>query len=159
VLEEDTQYPYLLENAQKRLKEARELVRKTNLFKYPLAHLGGYSYAFFPWLGTVSFRTLRRYIKSHMSKQFKISNLEFSGCYYFEFRMENGTDYDFIKHLYDRVKREGIDKELLVGENEDFAHAKYDEFVPKKLLREAYISDSLRTDEIERRVGEYLGAY
>jgi ATP-dependent Lhr-like helicase len=159
VLEEDIMYPYLLENAQNRLKEARELVRKTNLFKYPLAHLGGYSYAFFPWLGTVSFRTLRRYIKSNMAKQFKISNLEFSGCYYFEFRMEKGTDYDFIKFLYDKVKREGIDKSLLVGENEDFAHEKYDEFVPKKLLRDAYISDSLRTDEIERRVSEYLEKY
>ena len=159
VLEEDIMYPYLLENAQKRLTEARELVRKTNLFRYPLAHLGGYSYAFFPWLGTVSFRTLRRYIKSHMAKQFKISNLEFSGCYYFEFRMEKGTDYDFIKYLYDNVKREGIDKNFLVGENEDFAHEKYDEYIPKKLLRDAYISDSLRTDEIGRRVSEYLDAY
>ncbi|MCL2099722.1 MAG: DEAD/DEAH box helicase [Oscillospiraceae bacterium] len=159
VLEEDTLYPYLLENAQKRLNEARELVHKTKLFKYPLAHLGGYSYAFFPWLGTVSFRTLRRYIKSHMAKQFKITNLEFSGCYFFEFRMEAGSDYDFIKYLYDNIKRDGINKELLAGENEDFAHAKYDEYVPKKLLRDAYISDSLRTDEIERRVGEYLEAY
>jgi hypothetical protein len=73
--------------------------------------------------------------------------------------MENGSDYDFIKHLHDRINREGIDKELLVGENEDFAHAKYDEFVPKKLLRDAYISDSLRTDEIEHRINEYLEAY
>ena len=159
VLEEDTVYPYLLQNAQNRLQEARDLVQRTNLFKYPIAHLGGYSYAFFPWLGTVSFRTLRRYIKSHMARQFKISNLEFSGCYYFEFRMEKGSDYEFIKALYDDVKRNGIDKNALVGENEDFAHEKYDEYIPKKLLRDGYISDSLRTDEIARRVGEYLGAY
>ncbi|MCL2774730.1 MAG: DEAD/DEAH box helicase [Oscillospiraceae bacterium] len=159
ILEEDTIYPYLLESAQNRLKEARDIVRKTNLFKYPLAHLGGYSYAFFPWLGTVSFRTLRRYIKVNMAKQFKISNLEFDGCYYFEFKMEKGTDYDFIKYMYDDIKRNGIDKEELVGLNEDFAHEKYDEYIPKHLLRDAFISDNLRTDEIEVRIGEYLGMY
>jgi ATP-dependent Lhr-like helicase len=159
VLEEDTVYPYLLENAQKRLNEARELVKKTNLFKYPLAHLGGYSYAFFPWLGTVSFRTLRRSIKTNMAKQFKISNIEFEGCYFFEFKMEKGTDYDFIKYMHEDINRNGIDKEGLVGPKEDFAHEKYDEYIPQNLLREAYISDSLRTDEIQNKISEYLQMY
>ncbi|MCL1858915.1 MAG: DEAD/DEAH box helicase [Oscillospiraceae bacterium] len=159
ILEEDKVYPYLLESAQKRLQEARDIVKKTNLFKYPIAHLGGYSYAFFPWLGTVSFRTLRRYIKTNMSKQFKISNLEFDGCYFFEFKMENGSDYDFIKYMYDDIKRNGIDRESLVGMNEDFAHAKYDEYIPQHLLRDAYISDNLRTDEIQHRISEYLEMY
>ncbi|MCL2815488.1 MAG: DEAD/DEAH box helicase [Oscillospiraceae bacterium] len=159
VLEEDTIYPYLLENARKRLQEARDLVKKTNLFKYPLAHLGGYSYAFFPWLGTVSFRTLRRYIKTNMAKQFKISNIEFEGCYFFEFKMEKGTDYDFIKYMHDDINRNGIDKEELVGQKEDFAHEKYDEYIPPSLLREAYISDSLKTEEIQNKINEYLQMY
>ncbi|MCL2097012.1 MAG: ATP-dependent helicase, partial [Oscillospiraceae bacterium] len=159
VLEEDTIYPYLMDSARARLREAREIVRKTKLFRYPLAHLGGYSYAFFPWLGTVSFRTLRRYIKSNMAKQFKISNLEFEGCYFFEFKMEKGGGYDFIKFMYDDIKRHGLDKEDLAGTNEDFAHEKYDEYIPKRLLREAFISDNLRTDEIQHRISEYLGMY
>ena len=158
-LEEETIYPYLLENAQKRLKEARDLVKKTNLFKYPLAHLGGYSYAFFPWLGTVSFRTLRRYIKTNMAKQFKISNVEFEGCYFFEFKMEKGTDYDFIKFMHDDINRNGIDKEGLVGQKEDFAHEKYDEYIPQNLLRDAFISDNLRTDEIQKKISGYLQMY
>ena len=156
VLEEDTIYPYLLESARNRLLEAREIVRKTNLFKHPLAHLGGVSYAFFPWLGTVSFRTLRRFIKTYMTSEFKISNLEFEGCYFFVFQMQKGNDYDFIKFMYDFIKKNGIDKELLVGPKEDFAHEKYDEHIPQSLLREAYISDNLRTDEIERKIAEYL---
>jgi len=159
VLEEETIYPYLLENARNRLIEARALVKKTNLLKYPLVHMGGYSYAFFPWLGSVSFRTLKRYIKANMAKHFKISNLEFEGCYYFEFRMEKGTDYDFIKYMYDDIKRNGIDKEELVGMNEDFAHEKYDEYIPQNLLRDAFISDNLRTDEIQQRISEYLSMY
>ena len=159
MLEEDTVYPYLLENAQKRLIEARDIVKKTKLFEYPLAHLGGYSYAFFPWLGSVSFRTLLRYIKTNMAKQFKISNLEFESCYFFEFKMEKGGDYDFIKYMYDDIKRNGISREELVGMNEDFAHEKYDEYIPQHLLRDAFISDNLRTDEIQRRISEYLDMY
>jgi len=159
VLEEETVYPYLLDSARDRLAEARDIVKKTKLLQYPLARLGGYSYAFFPWLGSVSFRTLKRYIKTNMAKQFKISNLEFEGCYFFEFKMEKGSDYDFIKYMHDDIKRNGIDREGLVGPNEDFAHAKYDEYVPKHLLRDAFISDNLRTDEIEHRVSEYLAMY
>jgi len=156
VLEEDTIYPYLLDSAKSRLIEARDIVKKTNLFKHPLAHLGGVSYAFFPWLGTVSFRTLRRFIKTYMAADFKISNLEFEGCYFFEFKMERGNDYEFVKFMYDFIKKYGIDKESLVGPKEDFAHEKYDEHIPQSLLREAYISDNLRTDEIERKITEYL---
>jgi ATP-dependent Lhr-like helicase len=159
ILGEDTIYPYLSNSAKSRLLEARDVVRKTGLFERPLAHLGGYSYAFFPWLGTVSFRTLRRYIKAKLAKRFKISGLEFEGCYYFEFKMENGSDYDFIKHLHDEVAEYGINKEEIVGPNEDFSTEKYDEYIPKHLLREAFVSDCLRTDEIERRVGEYLEMY
>jgi ATP-dependent Lhr-like helicase len=159
VLEEDTVYPYLLGNAKARLTQAREIVKKTKLFEYPLAHLGGYSYAFFPWLGTVSFRTLRRYIKTVMAKRFKISNLEFEGCYFFEFKMEKGSDYDFIKHMHDDIKRNGIYKDSLVSMNEDFAHEKYDEYIPKSLLRDAFISDNLRTDEIQHKIAGYLDMY
>ena len=156
VLEEDAVYPYLLDSAKSRLIEAREIVRKTKLLERPLAHLGGVSYAFFPWLGTVSFRTLRRFIKTYMTGEFKISNLEFEGCYFFEFQMQKGSDYEFIKFMYDFIKMNGIDRESLVGMKEDFVHEKYDEHIPQSLLREAYISDNLRTDEIERKVSEYL---
>ena len=159
VLEEDTVYSYLLENAQNRLKEARDIVKKTKLLEYPMVHMGGYSYAFFPWLGSISFRTLKRYIKANMAKQFKISNLEFESCYFFAFKMEKGSDYDFIKFMYDDIKRNGVDKEELVGMDEDFTHEKYDEYIPANLLREAFISDNMRTDEIQRKVSEYLEMY
>jgi ATP-dependent Lhr-like helicase len=159
VLEEETVYPYLLDSARTRLQEARDIVKKTKLFEYPVAHLGGYSYAFFPWLGTTSFRTLLRYIKTNMAKQFRISNIEFEGCYFFEFKMEKGSDYDFIKYMHDDIKRNGVNREELVGEKEDFAHEKYDEYIPQHLLRGAFISDSMRTDEIQHRISEYLEMY
>ena len=62
VLAEDTIYPYLKPNAAHRLEVARHLARNTGMLEHSLVHLGGYSWCLFPWLGTRSFRTLRKYI-------------------------------------------------------------------------------------------------
>ena len=67
ILEEDTIYPYLKENAVKRLIQARKTARNTGMLNHSLVHLGGYSWCLFPWLGTRSFRTLRKYIKKNAS--------------------------------------------------------------------------------------------
>ena len=52
VLQEDTVYPYLKPNAQKRLEIARHVARNTGMTEHSLIHLGGYSWCLFPWLGT-----------------------------------------------------------------------------------------------------------
>ena len=118
-------------------------------------HLGGYSWCFFPWLGTRSFRTLRKYL-ARVGAPFQISNLEFEGCYYISFKMERGTGEELLTYLCDKVAREGIDRAALVGANESPVFEKYDEWIPGELLRHAYVEDRLRTDEIERRLPELL---
>lgn len=62
VLAEETVYPYLKENARQRLEVARRLAANTGMLQHSMVHLGGYSWCLFPWLGTRSFRTLRKYI-------------------------------------------------------------------------------------------------
>ena len=81
VLLEDTEYPYLQPQALARLREARTVARNTGMLEKPLVHLGGYTWAFFPWLGTRSFRTLRRYL-SQFKDTYQLSKIEFEGCYY-----------------------------------------------------------------------------
>ena len=120
--------------------------------------LGGYSWCLFPWLGTRSFRTLRKFI-AHNASLCKISNLEFEGCYYLTFRMERGNDYDLISHLAGIVETDGIDCETLVQSGEVPIFEKYDEHIPGELLRRAYAADRLRADEAEARVREILGEY
>ncbi len=158
ILMEDTVYPYLKPNAQRRLEVARRVARNTGMLEHSLVSLGGYTFCLFPWLGTRSFRTLRKFIAHHASLC-KISNLEFEGCYYLTFRMERGNDYDLISHLAGIAETDGIDCDALVQSGEVPIFEKYDEHVPGDLLRKAYAADRLRADEAEARLREIMGEY
>jgi ATP-dependent Lhr-like helicase len=158
VLTEDTVYPYLKRNARQRLDVVRNLARNTGMLDKSLVHLGGYTWCLFPWLGTRSFRTLRKFIVRN-GAAVKLANLEFDGCYYMTFKMEDDCDYKLIRLLNDKIKREGIDKSALVGGNESPVFEKYDECIPAELLRKAYQEDRLRTDEIMIRLPEILEEY
>ncbi len=152
VLEEDTVYPYLKENARHRLEVARHLARNTGMLRRSVVHLGGYSYCIFPWLGTRSFRTLRKYIALN-AKEFKISNIEFEGCYFISMKMEC-DEREFVTRLAERARDFGIDCDALVGGTEMPVFEKYDEYIPGELLRRSYSADRLRADEAERRLQE-----
>ncbi len=149
VLAEDTQYPYLKAGAMKRLEAARHTARNTGMLDGPIVSLGGLSYCMFPWLGTKSFRTLRRYLAKNAQK-YKISGIEFEGCCFIEFKMEK-ADKNALMEDINRDFAAGVDKYSLVGENETPAFDKYDDYVPSELLRRAYAEERLRTDEIEAR--------
>ena len=153
VLLEDTIYPYLQPNAVKRLQDARALVKNTGMDKKNLVRLGGYSYCLFPWLGTRSFRTLKRFIQKNAS-YFGISAVESDSCNYMIFKMEKADENVFLSTLDDLVESRGIITQELVGENENPVFEKYDEFIPAALLRLAYAADKLRSDEAEEVVRE-----
>ncbi|MCL2518967.1 MAG: DEAD/DEAH box helicase, partial [Oscillospiraceae bacterium] len=158
VLVEDKVYPYLKPNAQQRLDVVRALARNTGMLEHSLIPLGGFTWCFFPWLGTRSFRTLRKYIP-RVSGQFKISNLEFDGCYYMTFKMERDNDYAFIRNINEHIRRDGIDRAQLISPGESPVFEKYDEYVPSDLLHRAYAEDRLRTDEIYVRMPQILAEY
>lgn len=152
VLTEDTEYPYLKEDAKKRLQRARAVARNTGMTSSDILCLGGDTWAYFPYLGTRSFRTMRRFLQKN-SAEFGLSSLEFEGCYYMTFRLEKGRGDELLRHLACKAGG-GIDLEDLVGANEAPAFNKYDPYVPPALLRRAYIEDKLRSDEIERYFAE-----
>lgn len=156
VLTEDKEYPYLKENARKRLDKARHIARNTDMTERNIIHLGGYTYALFPWLGTRSFRTLRKFIARN-GASFGLSGLEFDGCNYMTFRLEKGDGESFVSYLKDKILSYGINTGSLVGENECPVFEKYDDRIPSELLRRAYCADRLRTDEIisDFENGEY----
>lgn len=153
VLEEDTVYPYLKKNAIKRLDVARRVARNTGMLKKSIVHLGGYTWCLFPWLGTRSFRTLRKFIAKNGAK-FRISGMEYEGCCYMTFKMERGDGRELISYLSKKASTEGIDKSALVAPSECPVFEKYDDFIPSELLRDAYMADRLRTDEAVKRLAE-----
>lgn len=153
VLDEDTEYAYLRPQALERLRLARSTARAARLTKRTLIHLGGYSWAMFPWLGTRSFRTLRRYL-GQFAAQFRISKMEFDGCCYLTFRMERGDGDALLAAMRERA-RGGIDADSLIRPTETPVYEKYDGFLPGELLRIAYREDKLRTDELEARLADW----
>ena len=157
VLREDTVYPYLKPNAQKRLDVARHVARNTGLTEHSLIHLGGYSYCLFPWLGTRSFRTVRRLIQSR-SGQFGITGVEYEGCYFIAFKMSKGSDFELMQSLADEA-RAGIDPERLVSSGEVPLFEKYDDYIPADLLRHSFAVDKLNAEEAGKRILEIWEEY
>ena len=153
ILTEDTVYPYLKPNAAHRLEVARHLARNTGITEHSLIHLGGATWCLFPFLGTRSFRTLRRFLATH-ARELGISGIEFDGCHYITFRME-GTREDFLYALAPILSR-GIDCNDLVGPAEHPIFDKFDPFIPGDLLRRSYAVDRLRADEVEKRLRQLL---
>ena len=158
VLMEDTVYPYLKPNAQKRLETARHVARNTGMLKHSLVHLGGYSWCLFPWLGTRSFRAVRKLIAQNAAA-FGVTGIEYEGCYFITFKMSRGTDYDLISTLSEQIRNGGVDPESLVGIGEAPVFEKYDDYVPAELLRRAYATDKLNVVEAEQRILEIKAEY
>ncbi len=153
------EYPYLKPNAKQRLEAARRVAKNGGLDAHSLISLGGMTYCLFPWLGTRSFRTLRKYIARH-AKEYKITSLEFEGCYYMTFKMDDDVSAEtLIRGLASHIAKEGIDRMQLVGATEMPVFEKYDPYIPGELLRRAYAEDRLRVDEIYRRLPQILDEY
>lgn len=157
VLQEDTVYPYLKPNARKRLEVARHVARNTGLTEHSLIHLGGYSYCLFPWLGTRSFRTVRRLVQSR-SGSFGITGVEYEGCYFIRFKMTKGNDFELMQSLAKQAKS-GIDPEALVSSGETPLFEKYDDYIPTDLLRHAFAVDKLNAAEAGKRILEIFDEY
>ena len=150
VLEEDTVYPYLKDNARYRLEKARHTARNTGMLEHTTVHLGGFNYCMFPWLGTRSFRTLKRML-SVIAPEFAISGIESGGSCYITFRMEKGSA-DALEHRLASAFASLQSTDMLVSQKELPVFEKYDEYVPAELLRSAFARDRLDLCEIKSRI-------
>ncbi len=158
VLEEDTVYPYLKPNAVHRLEVARHLARNTGMLEHSIVHLGGYSWCIFPWLGTRSFRTFRKFLAAH-AFEYRISGIEHEAGAYITFKMEHGNDYSLAKGLASSVIKKGINPIALISSSENPVFDKYDEYLPNSLLQKAYAADKLAPDETAERILEIFKEY
>ena len=154
VLREDVEYPYLQKNALNRLREARTIARNTGLTERAVVRLGGFSYCFFPWLGTRSSRTLRRVLK-HYAPALGISAVEFEGCYAIPFKMERGSEEDLPRKLLMLMEEDRLEVTELLPESEAPAGDKYDPLIPPALLRKAYALDRLDLQEVKMRLEQF----
>ena len=149
ILTSDREYPYLKPNAKERLSAARRVFRNAGMVQTLLISLGGNTKCLLPWLGTRSFRTLRKYLQMNAA-YFGIYGLEYDGCYYMTFKCEKDAD-ELLQMIRRKITNDTIETIDLVGKGECPIFEKYDPCIPPELLRRAYAADKLRTDEMKRR--------
>ena len=150
VLFNGKEYPFLLENARERLSDARKVAKNAKMDENMLVFLGGQSYVLFPWLGTRSFRTLKRFLKKYAS-ELGISDIQSQGCCYITFKAKDDAGKMLLMNIRGILERDGLDTESLVSDGECPVFDKYDDYISPELLRRAYAKDRLRSDEIFER--------
>ncbi|BCL34142.1 DEAD/DEAH box helicase [Nostoc sp. MS1] len=147
VLFEDTEYSYLQKNALLRLCKVRELVKKVGLDKQQVLQLEKNKCFIFPWMGTVSYRTLERLLNTFCRESLEISSIGGVNPYYLTVKLGKGKGQYLHQEIVSLCEQRII-SEALVSYAEAPEMQKYDEFIPYPLLRKAFIYDHLDMDEL-----------
>lgn len=147
VLFNEKEYAFLGDNAKERLSNARRVAKNAGMDNNMLIFLGGQSYVLFPWLGTCSFRTLRRFMQKYAS-ELGIYDIQSQGCCYITFKAKADAGNNLMFNIRNIISRDGLITENLVAGGECPVFEKYDEYIPPELLRSAYAADRLSADEI-----------
>ncbi len=143
-------YHFLGDNAKERLANARAVAHNARMDREMLVFLGGQSYVLFPWLGTRPFRTMRRFLKKYAG-ELGISDISSEGCCYIKFKHKGGDRAELMSAIRSIIARDGVVPSELISESEFPVFEKYDEYIPRELLCEAYAEDRLSADEVEER--------
>ncbi|MFM7408514.1 MAG: DEAD/DEAH box helicase [Cuspidothrix sp.] len=151
VLLEDTNYPYLQKNAQARLSQVRELVKKSKLAENNIIFLENGKCCIFPWIGTVAYRTLERLLNSFCRESLEITNIGGVNPYYLTLKLAK----DKFQSVYPEIAslcEQRISPEHLVSTAEAPEINKYDKFIPHPLLRKAFAYDYLDMEELRQQI-------
>lgn len=153
VLTEEKSYPYLLQNAVKRLESARFSAKKSGLAERPLIHLGGRMWVLFPWLGTYAFLAMERFLRLKCARRLGLKKLDPARPYYMQFTMKESEE-TFYEVVREEAKKK-IDPMSLVYPKEIPVFEKYDEYLPPELLKKGFAYGVLDIEGMVKRVLEW----
>ena len=165
---EDTEYPYLQENAAKQLKKARKIAREYALDRINVFDLGGSNLCVIPWMGHVGYYTLLKMIRKYMSRpdsdDFSVKKTGGIQPYYFTFKLkgEESIPEIFLERLKSIINS-GITPVELVDEKDirqlkkqfEYKEPKYDRYVPEKLLKKQVIADYIDLDFLKNEINRW----
>ncbi len=170
VLEEGSQYPYVMDHAQVRLAEARHVARAAGIVgktvacsadaadvrdmhvESTLINLGGNMWCLMPWLGSYAFLALERLLKIKCAAQLGLKGLNASRPYFMTFIMDEAVDEKAFRSVVAKEAAELRDPLGLVYPGEVPRFEKYDEFVPEELVRKGFAYGVLDVDGMRERM-------
>jgi hypothetical protein len=77
-----------------------------------------------------------------------LTDIEYGDWYYIRLEITKSDGYALVACIKEFFDKDKPDLASLVGENENPAYERYDEYVPQELIRRGYIEDNLQGDEI-----------
>lgn len=150
VLASDEEYAFLDEKAKKRLREIRNSCRAAALKSYGIViPLTPTSYAVFPFLGTRAVMALMYELRR---RDFGSVNLWLQR--YIPVCLEVKTDRDIseIVEALREIKRNGADKySFSIPDNCEIS-GKFNDLIPRELLKKQYIEDYLDTEDMKNNL-------
>ena len=153
VLSEERTYPYLMKNAVNRLSQARTTAVNSGLTEYPLICLGGNMWCLIPWLGTYAFLAMERFLRIKCGDQLGLRGMDSSRPYFIQFTMKT-TPEDFFRILSAEASKD-FDPLDLVYPNEVPLFEKYDEYLPRELVRKGFAYGILDVEGMKSRIREW----
>ncbi len=153
VLQEDKNYPYMMNNAVARLNQARYTARAAETDKEVLIHLGGDMWCLLPWLGTYAFLAMERFLKIKCAARLGLRNLDPSRPFFIQFSMKADKE-TFFRVLFEEIEKP-IDPLELVYPNEVPIFDKYDDYVPVSLMKKGFAYGVLDLEGLKTRIREW----
>ena len=150
VLQEDRQYPYLMQNAVARLDQARFTAEHSGAAETPLINLGGNMWCLLPWVGTYPFLAMERFLKIKCGDRLGLKNFDSARPYYMQFTMKVSEE-DFYRIVREEIEKP-IDPLELVYPKELPFFDKYDEYLPEELVRKGFAYGVLDLDEMKKAI-------
>ena len=150
VLQEDRQYPYLMKNAVARLEQARFTAAHSGAADKTLINLGGNMWCLLPWVGTYTFLTMERFLKIKCADRLGLRNLDSARPFFIQFTMK--ADEETLFRVLAEEIRKPIDPMELVYPKELPLFDKYDEYLPKELVKKGFALGVLDVDGLREKI-------
>jgi len=149
VLFEDVWYSYLQPGAKERLKTARQFTHSVGLDKTNFLLLRGKTCYIFPWMGTVTYRTLERLL-TLCRQSLDIRSISGTSPYFLTAQLGTTKLPELQNEIISLCQK--ITAQDLVSAEEVLKLQKYDQFIPPQLLRKAFAADYLDVVELRRKL-------
>lgn len=152
LLEQD-EYPYLLNEAKARLRQARDAADKSGLGARWLMPLGGNMYCLTPWLGSYAFLALERFLRIKCAGRLGLKGFDSVRPYYMQFTMQV-SEQDFYRILAEEMEKP-LDPMTLLYPNETPIFDKYDDILPVALTRKGFAMGVLDVEGMKKRIKDF----
>lgn len=150
ILSEDKTYPYLMNQAIYRLKEARHTFDNADIVHHPLVNIGGKMWVLFPWLGSYAFLAMERFLKIKCRTGLHLKGLNSLRPYYIMFTMD--ADEETFFTILEEEAQKDFDPLDLLYEKEVPVFEKYDQYLPDELVRKGFAYGVLDIEGMKKRI-------